>query len=47
MSAVLHHLDMIESKIKGDKGYTLRKNAEANTVKIMFDLYAYDDLSLT
>lgn len=33
-------------KIKGDKGYTLRKNAEANTVKIMFDLYAYDDLSL-
>lgn len=33
-------------KIKGDKGYTLRKNTEANTVKIMFDLYAYDDLSL-
>ena len=33
-------------KIKGDKGYTLRKNAEANTVKIIFDLYAYDDLSL-
>ena len=33
-------------KIKGDKGYTLRKNAEANTVKIMFDLYAYDDLSI-
>ena len=33
-------------KIKGDKGYTLRKNAEANTVKIMYDLYAYDDLSL-
>lgn len=33
-------------KIKGDKGYTLRKNAEANTVKIMYDLYAYDDLSI-
>ncbi len=33
-------------KIKGDKGYTLRKNAEANTVKIMYDLYVYDDLSL-
>ena len=33
-------------KIKGDKGYTLRKNAEANTVKIMFELYAYDDLSM-
>lgn len=33
-------------KIKGDKGYTLRKNGEANTVKIMYDLYAYDDLSL-
>lgn len=33
-------------KIKGDKGYTLRKNAEANTVKIMYDLYAYEDLSL-
>lgn len=33
-------------KIKGDKGYTLRKNSEANTVKIMFDLYAYDDLSI-
>ena len=33
-------------KIKGDKGYTLRKNTEANTVKIMFDLYAYDNLSL-
>ena len=33
-------------KIKGDKGYTLRKNAEANTVKIMYDLYAYDELSL-
>ncbi len=33
-------------KIKGDKGYTLRKNAEASTVKIIYDLYAYDDLSL-
>ena len=33
-------------KIKGDKGFTLRKNSEANTVKIMYDLYAYDDLSL-
>lgn len=33
-------------KIKGDKGYTLRKNSEANTIKIMYDLYAYDDLSL-
>lgn len=33
-------------KIKGDKGYTLKKNQEANTVKIMYDLYAYDDLSL-
>lgn len=33
-------------KIKGDKGYTLRKNSEANTVKIMYDLYAYDDLSI-
>lgn len=33
-------------KIKGDKGFTLRKNSEANTVKIIYDLYAYDDLSL-
>ena len=33
-------------KIKGDKGYTLRKNSEANAVKIMYDLYAYDDLSI-
>lgn len=33
-------------KIKGDKGYTLRKNQEANTVKIIYDLYAYEDLSL-
>ena len=33
-------------KIKGDKGYTLRKNEEANTVKIMYYLYAYDNLSL-
>lgn len=33
-------------KIKGDKGYTLRRNSEANTVKIIYDLYAYEDLSL-
>ena len=33
-------------KIKGDKGYTLRKNAEANTVKIIYDLYVYDNLSI-
>ena len=33
-------------KINGDKGYTLKKNTEANTVKIMFDLYDYDDLYL-
>ena len=33
-------------KIKGDKGYTLRKNSESNTVKIIYDLYAYEDLSL-
>ena len=33
-------------KIKGDKGYTLRKNSEANTVRIMYDLYAYQDLSI-
>lgn len=33
-------------KIKGDKGYTLIKNSEANTVKIIYDLYAYEDLSL-
>ena len=33
-------------KIKGDKGYTLRKNSEANTVKIIYDLYVYDDLSI-
>lgn len=33
-------------KIKDEKGYTLRKNQEANIVKIMYDLYAYNDLSL-
>ena len=33
-------------KIKEDKGFTLAKNKEANTVKIMFDLYAYEDVSL-
>ncbi len=33
-------------KIKGDKGFTLIKNSEASTVKIIYDLYAYDNLSL-
>lgn len=33
-------------KIKGDKGYTLRKNSEANTVRVMYDLYAYQALSI-
>ena len=33
-------------KIKNDKGYTLKINSEANTVKIIYDLYAYEDLSL-
>ena len=33
-------------KIKGDKGYTLKKNAEAKIVKIIYNLYAYDDLTL-
>ncbi len=33
-------------KIKGDKGYTLKINSEANTVKIMYYLYAYEELSL-
>ena len=33
-------------KIKGDKGYTLKKNKEANIVKLIYDLYAYDNLSL-
>ncbi len=33
-------------KIKGDKGFTLKKNSEAGIVKIMYDLYAYDNLSL-
>jgi len=33
-------------KIKGDKGFTLAKNNEASTVKIMYDLYAYENLSL-
>ena len=33
-------------KIKNDKGFTLKINAEANTVKIIYDLYAYEDLSL-
>ena len=33
-------------KIKGDKGYTLKKNSESNTVKIIYNLYAYENLSL-
>ncbi len=34
-------------KIKGDKGYTLKENKEeSNIVKIIYDLYAYNDLSL-
>ncbi len=33
-------------KIRGDKGYTLKQNAEANAVKIMYDLYAYENLSI-
>ena len=33
-------------KIKGDKGYTLRKSAEANIVKMIYDLYVYDNLSI-
>ncbi len=33
-------------KIKNDKGYTLIKNREALTVKIIYDLYAYNNLSL-
>ena len=33
-------------KINGDKGFTLIKNNESNTVKMMFDLYAYEDISL-
>ena len=27
-------------------GFTLKINAEANTVKIIYDLYAYEDISL-
>jgi len=33
-------------KIKGDKGYTLKRNKEANVVKIIFELYTYENLSL-
>ena len=33
-------------KIKNGKGYTLRRNSEADTVKIIFDLYAYNNLSI-
>ncbi|MBR6504144.1 MAG: recombinase family protein [Clostridia bacterium] len=34
------------AKISGEKGYTLKKNSEANLVKIIYDLYAYEDISL-
>lgn len=33
-------------KIKGDKGYTLKKNSESNVVKTIFNLYAYSDFSI-
>lgn len=33
-------------KIKNDKGYTLKINEESKTVKTIFNLYAYDNLSL-
>lgn len=33
-------------KIKGDKGYTLKPNSEANTIKIIYDLYSHDNLSI-
>ena len=33
-------------KIKGDKGYTLVSNDEANIVKIIYDFFVCDDLSL-
>lgn len=33
-------------KLKKDKGYTLKENFEANTVKLIFNLYAYENLSL-
>lgn len=33
-------------KIKGDKGYTLKENKEASTVKIIYDLYANENLSI-
>ena len=33
-------------KIKNGKGYTLTKNDEADTVKKIFDLYAYNDISI-
>ena len=33
-------------KIKGDKGYTLKKNNESNTVKIIYDLLSLPLLRL-
>lgn len=33
-------------KLKNDKGYTLVKNAEAEIAKEIFDLYAYNDISI-
>lgn len=33
-------------KIKDDKGYTLNENSEAKIVKLIFNLYVYEDLSI-
>ena len=33
-------------KIQNDKGYTLKINSEADIVKTIFELYAYNDISL-
>ena len=33
-------------KIKNDKGYTLNENSEAKIVKLIFNLYVYEDLSI-
>lgn len=33
-------------KLKNDKGFTLMKNNEAETVKKIFNLYAYNDISI-
>jgi len=33
-------------KLKGQKGYTLEPNSEAEVVKLIFKLYAYDGLSI-